>query len=81
MNLDGYVTGTAGGVWSGTGVSGNTFDPSYGTQSVTYTVNPGGCDEVSVTQTITVTGSDASCKNKRRRCKDMRWRRSDFDAL
>lgn len=28
----------AGGVWSGNGVSGNTFDPSVGTQTITYTV-------------------------------------------
>ncbi|MCB9224382.1 MAG: gliding motility-associated C-terminal domain-containing protein [Crocinitomicaceae bacterium] len=60
VNLNGYVTGTPGGVWSGTGVTGSNFDPAFGTQSVTYTVNPGGCDEVSVTQTITVTGTDAS---------------------
>src|SRR5690606_38181705 len=54
INLDALVTGTAGGVWSGTGVTGNTFDPSVGTQSVTYTVNPGSCNEVTSTQTITV---------------------------
>lgn len=61
INLDTYVTGTPGGVWSGTGgVTGNTFDPSAGTQDVTYTVNPGGCDEVSQTITITVGGSDGS---------------------
>jgi gliding motility-associated-like protein len=60
VNLDGFVTGTPGGVWSGTGVTGSTFDPGSGTQSITYTVNPGSCNEVSVTQTITVTGSDAS---------------------
>ena len=56
INLDALVTGTAGGVWTGTGVTGNTFDPGSGTQAVTYTVNPGGCDEVSQTITITVGG-------------------------
>ncbi|UKN03392.1 gliding motility-associated C-terminal domain-containing protein [Paracrocinitomix mangrovi] len=61
INLDALVTGTAGGVWSGTGVSGSTFNPGVGTQSVTYTVNPGSCNEVVSTQTITVTaGSNGS---------------------
>lgn len=54
VNLDALVTGTPGGVWSGTGVTGNTFDPSAGTQNVTYTVNPGTCDEVSMTINVVV---------------------------
>lgn len=33
----------AGGVWSGVGVTGNLFDPSVGTQTLTYTVTNGGC--------------------------------------
>ena len=51
INLDLLITGDTGGTWSGTGVTGNTFDPSSGTQSITYQA-PGGCDS---TQTITVT--------------------------
>ncbi|MBD3638794.1 MAG: gliding motility-associated C-terminal domain-containing protein [Crocinitomicaceae bacterium] len=55
INLDALVTGTPGGVWSGTGVTGNTFDPAAGSQAVTYTVNPGTCDEVFQTININVT--------------------------
>jgi gliding motility-associated-like protein len=54
INLDALVTGTAGGTWSGTGVTGNTFDPSVGTQNVTYTVNPGTCNEVFMTINVVV---------------------------
>jgi hypothetical protein len=41
----------AGGVWSGTGVTGNTFDPSVGTQTLTYTVSGdcGGSDQTIIT--------------------------------
>ena len=41
----------AGGVWSGTGVTGNVFDPSVGTQTLTYTVSGecGGSDQVTIT--------------------------------
>jgi gliding motility-associated-like protein len=53
INLDLQITGTTGGTWSGTGVSGNTFDPSFGNQSVTYTVGSGACQQT-LTQTITV---------------------------
>lgn len=43
-----------GGTYSGTGVSGNTFNPSVGTQTVTYTyTNANGCTN-SATTTITV---------------------------
>ena len=54
INLDALVTGTPGGVWSGTGVTGNTFDPGAGSQNVTYTVNPGTCDEVFMTISVVV---------------------------
>lgn len=38
------VGNPSGGVFSGTGVFGNTFDPSFGSQTVTYTYNdPNGC--------------------------------------
>jgi hypothetical protein len=43
-----------GGTWSGTGVSGNSFDPSVGTQTITYTfTNGNGCTN-SATTTVTV---------------------------
>ena len=32
-----------GGTFSGTGVNGNTFDPTVGTQTITYTYSTGGC--------------------------------------
>lgn len=54
IDLSTLVTGTAGGTWSGTGVTGNLFDPSVGSQSITYTVGTAPCDDVS-TQTINVT--------------------------
>lgn len=54
------LTGTStGGVWSGAGVSGNTFDPSSvgaGTYTVNHTVNVGSCS-ASNSYTITVTQS------------------------
>ncbi|MCW3072330.1 MAG: hypothetical protein JWO44_2220 [Bacteroidetes bacterium] len=56
INLDSLVTGTTGGTWSGTGVTGNSFNPSglSGGIAVTYTVGPVGCSATS-TQNITVT--------------------------
>jgi gliding motility-associated-like protein len=53
INLNSLITGTPGGTWSGTGVSGTTFNPASGTQSVTYTVGTAPCQETSI-QTITV---------------------------
>ncbi|MCW3086386.1 MAG: hypothetical protein JWP12_3752 [Bacteroidetes bacterium] len=55
INLNSLVTGTAGGTWSGTGVSGNTFNPATsgpGTFTVTYTLGSGSC---SATQSHTIT--------------------------
>ncbi len=46
VSLPGQVTGTAGGMWSGTGVSGNNFNPATsgaGTFPVTYSVGSGAC--------------------------------------
>jgi gliding motility-associated-like protein len=67
INLNGQITGTTGGTWSGTGVSGTTFDPSSGSQSVTYTVTAGSCS-ADLTQTINVVdpvvnvnGTSVSC--------------------
>lgn len=54
IDLNTLVTGTAGGTWSGTGVTGNMFDPSVGTQTITYTVGTAPCDDV-VAQQINVT--------------------------
>ncbi|MBL7900261.1 MAG: gliding motility-associated C-terminal domain-containing protein [Crocinitomicaceae bacterium] len=56
INLNSLITGTAGGTWSGVGVTGNLFDPSAGTQSITYSVGTAPCDDI-VTNTITVTPS------------------------
>jgi gliding motility-associated-like protein len=56
FNLNTYITGTTGGTWSGTGVSGSTFNPAVsgaGTFNVTYTVGSGTC-AASQVHTITV---------------------------
>jgi gliding motility-associated-like protein len=53
FDLDAQITGDAGGTWSGTGVTGTMFDPSGGSQDVTYTVNFGVCSD-NLMQTITV---------------------------
>jgi len=49
VNLDPLVTGTLGGTWSGTGVTGNTFDPTglSGLFPVTYSVSDitSGCSD------------------------------------
>jgi gliding motility-associated-like protein len=54
IDLNTLITGTAGGTWSGTGVTGNMFDPSSGSQNVTYTVGTAPCEDAN-TQTIDVT--------------------------
>ena len=59
FNLDNQITGTTGGTWSGTGVTGNSFDPSNGTQSITYSVTQGACTATS-TQSITVVDPQVS---------------------
>lgn len=53
LNLNNYVTGTAGGTWSGTGVSGSMFNPAglNGSISVTYTAGAGAC---SASQTLQI---------------------------
>jgi trimeric autotransporter adhesin len=55
INLNTFVTGTAGGTWSGSGVSGNMFNPSglSGSIPVTYTVGTSPCGGTS-TLNITV---------------------------
>ena len=62
INLDNLVTGTTGGTWSGTGVTGNMFDPNSGTQTVTYTVGTSPCQETQ-SHTINVSAFDASWTN------------------
>lgn len=56
INLNTLITGTTGGTWSGSGVTGNTFNPVglSGTNAVTYTVGSSPCAEV-LTQNISVT--------------------------
>lgn len=69
IDLNNLVTGTAGGTWSGPGVTGSTFNPSQvsGPVSITYTVEPtNNCNPgtASVTQSFTVSPSvDASFTN------------------
>jgi hypothetical protein len=51
ITLGGSPTG---GTWSGTGVSGNSFDPSVGTQTLTYSYTDGNDCSASCQTTITV---------------------------
>lgn len=55
INLSTLITGDPGGVWSGSGVSGNSFNPSglSGNIDITYTVGSNPCISI-VTHTITV---------------------------
>lgn len=72
ISLNSLITGTPGGTWSGSGVSGFTFNPSglNGTISITYIAGTGGCNDT-VTQNIVVTtqsntswnGPDSLCSN------------------
>jgi len=67
VNLDPQITGTAGGSWSGTGMSGSVFDPFFGTQNITYTVTSGSCVATSVQSVsvldpqLTMSGVNVSC--------------------
>ncbi len=67
LNLSSLVTGNAGGTWSGTGVSGNTFNAlglGAGTYTVTYSVSLAGCPDDSSTQTISVVScAGGVCEN------------------
>jgi gliding motility-associated-like protein len=55
LDLTTLVTGSAGGSWSGTGVSGSNFDPAglSGMIAITYSVGSGSCSDV-LTQDIEV---------------------------
>jgi gliding motility-associated-like protein len=60
IQLDDYVTGAAGGTWSGTGVTNGVLDPSQitGSVDITYTVTSDICQQtVSVTNTVLVSGN------------------------
>lgn len=57
INLNSLVTGTTGGTWSGTGVSGNSFDPTglNGSYNITYTVNfTSGANTCPISQTSSI---------------------------
>lgn len=72
VDLTTLVTGTAGGTWSGTGVTGTTFDPSglSGPVSVTYTVGTAPC-VLTETHTFTVTPrADATITSALTLCSD-----------
>jgi len=59
IDLSTLVTGTPGGTFTGTGVTGSLFDPSAvsgGSSEVTYTVGSGAC-QISEVHTITITSA------------------------
>jgi len=58
INLNSLITGTAGGTWSGSGVTGNTFNPAglSGTVNITYNVGVAPCQD-QVTQAIIINAS------------------------
>jgi gliding motility-associated-like protein len=72
INLNTLLTGTAGGTWSGTGVTGNTFNPAglSGPINVTYTVGTAPCIGTE-SHTITVTpNADATITQAGPFCSD-----------
>lgn len=58
FDLNTLITGTTGGTWSGTGVTGSNFDPAGldGDYAITYSAGTGTCGEI-FTQNITVVAS------------------------
>jgi gliding motility-associated-like protein len=58
LNLTPLITGTSGGTWSGTGVTGSSFNPSglTGAINITYTVGTGSCQSTT-TNSIQVTNT------------------------
>lgn len=62
IDLNALVTGTPGGVWSGSGVVGNQFDPSGGSQEIKYVVGIGDCID-SLSQTIPVSNNASTVEN------------------
>ncbi len=73
VNLNALITGDLGGIWSGTGVTGNLFSPAglLGNVTVTYTLGSGACSDIEV-RTINVidapsaswTAPAAFCQNQ-----------------
>lgn len=64
INLNNYINGTSGGTWSGTNVSGNTFDPTglNGNITITYSVGSSPCME-SDSITINIVPGDTASFN------------------
>jgi gliding motility-associated-like protein len=62
VNLNTYITGSSGGSWTGSGVSGTTFDPSAlsGNIAITYSIGSGACSDA---KTFTITVSPAAVAN------------------
>lgn len=62
LNLTPLITGTSGGTWSGTGVTGTSFNPSglSGTINITYTVGTGSCQSITTNGILVTNASDAS---------------------
>jgi gliding motility-associated-like protein len=64
INLASLITGTTGGIFSGPGVNGNSFDPAglNGAISITYTVSSGSCQRFQ-TNTFSVNTSPSASWN------------------
>jgi subtilisin-like proprotein convertase family protein len=62
VNLNSLVVGTTGGTWSGPGVSGNIFNPTglSGSVSVTYSVSSGGCSDAQTNSIFVFANSPAA---------------------
>lgn len=60
FDLSTLITGTTGGTFSGTGITGNMFDPTVGTQTITYTVGTAPCDATLALQVNVGTATDAT---------------------
>lgn len=66
------VADPPGGVWTGTGVTGSTFDPvvaGYGRVNLTYTINNAGCTGIGILA-LRVAGMEASASNAVSVCYD-----------
>ncbi|MBU0488882.1 MAG: gliding motility-associated C-terminal domain-containing protein [Bacteroidetes bacterium] len=62
IDLSTFITGTTGGTWSGSGVSGNMFNPSglSGTVNITYTVGAAPCIDSEMHSIQVVQSNDAA---------------------
>lgn len=59
IDLDTYITDGTAGTWSGVGMTGSLFDPSAGTQDITYNVDYACGGTATLTQTIVVDAAPA----------------------